>query len=84
MIGRNKGEIVRGNGVMSMVDVSLEARKGSGCQFNFLPVKGETPMCSDIPVCKWRRDNMRYIEPVNSLSLYIYGTLTPSHKSGKK
>ena len=22
--------------------------------------------------------------PVNSLSLYIYGTLTPSHKSGKK
>ena len=30
---RDNGEIVRWNGVISMVDVCLDARKGSGCQF---------------------------------------------------
>ena len=49
MTGRNNGEIVRWNGVMSMVDVCLDARKGRSVSY-IVPVKGETPMCSEIRV----------------------------------
>ena len=47
--GRNNGESVRCNGVKSMVDVCLDARKGRSVSY-IVPVKGETPMCSEIRV----------------------------------
>ena len=39
----------------------------------FLPVKGETPMCSEIRVCKWRRVWPKYNAPQH-WHVYLYTT----------